>query len=267
MKPRSPRHLLSFVLASCATALVLTLASPTPALALGDWIGVEGSYWHQSQEGSAQIDGDVLSGTNFDFHDTLGLDKNDNTVTERVWFRWSRVRLVLDSFDSSRSGNTTLNQSFVFNDRVYTTGQNLRSDLDVKLRSAKLLFKIADLKLVEVGAGLGLNQAKVQLDLNGSVSGQTSLDQSVPYPTAAAYVAVKPVPGFHIKGELEGVQANVSGTKVDILDARVQIEMYVAHFIGFFAGYRQYRFDVTDKDFGSFNNSFKGPFVGIGAKF
>jgi len=54
---------------------------------------------------------------------------------------------------------------------------------------------------------------------------------------------------------------------VDIIDARVQAEMYVAHVLGFFAGYRQFRFDVTDKDFGSVNNTYKGPYIGLGVKF
>jgi hypothetical protein len=267
MKPRKKGLSLSIVLSSLPVALVLLCAAPTPALALGDWIGVEGSIWHQSLDGSASIDGDILGGTNFDFHDTLGLDKSDNTTTGRVWFRWSKIRLVFDYFDSSRSGDTTLGQTFVFNDTLYTAGQNLQSDLDVKLLQGKFLFSIADLKLVDVGLGLGVNQAKVKMDLDGSVSGQTSLDESVPFPTLAAYVTVKPLPGFHIKGELSGVQATVSGTRVDIIDARVQLEMYVAHVLGIFAGYRQFRFDVTDEGFGSVNSTFKGPFVGLGVKF
>src|SRR5262249_28233551 len=185
----------------------------------------------------------------------------------RVWFRWSKTRLVFDYFDSTRSGNTTLSQPFVFNDTIYTAGQNLQSDFEYKLMQGKFLFSVLDLKLADVGVGFGVNEAKIKLDLNGSVSGQASLDESVPYPTLAAYATLKPAPGFHIKAELEGVQAKVSGTSVHILDARVQVEMYIAHVVGFFAGYRQYRFDVTDNSFGSFNNTFKGPFVGVGVKF
>ena len=240
MKSRKICRPLSNALVSLPLALVLLCAAPTPALALGDWIGAEASYWHQSQDGGASIDGSLFNGTTFDFH---------------------------DYFDSSRSGDTTLGQSFVFDDKLYTAGQNLKSDLDVKLLQGKFLFSIADLKLVDVGVGLGVNQAKIKLDLNGSFTGQASLDQSVPYPTLAAYVTIKPLPGFHIKAELNGVQATVSGTHVDIIDARVQAEMYVAHVLGFFAGYRQFRFDVTDKDFGSVNNTYKGPYIGLGVKF
>jgi len=61
MKPRNNRTPLSVVLPSLPLALVLLCAAPTRALALGDWIGAEGSYWHQSQDGSASIDGGALS--------------------------------------------------------------------------------------------------------------------------------------------------------------------------------------------------------------
>ena len=266
MKPC--RHaLLSLIASSLPLALAIVIATPTPALALGDWIGVEGSFWHQSQDGKASIDGNVLGGTTIDFQDTLGLDKNDNPTMGRVWFRLTKTRLILDYFDSSRSGSTTLNQSFVFNDTLYPAGQNLRSDLNLKLLQGQFLISVADLKLVDVGVGFGVNQAKIKMDLNGSVSGRSSLDQNVPYPTVAAHVTIKPIPTFHIKAELNGMRATVSGTHVDIIDARLQVEWYVAHVLGFFGGYRQFRFDVVDKDFGSVENTFKGPYAGIGLKF
>ena len=266
MKPRR-LTLLSLLASSLPLALVMLMATPTPALALGDWIGVEGSFWHQSQDGKASVDGNILSGTTFDFQDTIGLDKNDNPTMGRVWFRLTKTRLIFDYFDSSRSGSTTLGQSFVFNDTFYAAGQNLKSDLNLKLLQGQFLISVLDLKVVDVGVGLGVNQAKIKMDLNGSVSGQSSLDESVPYPTVAAHVTIKPIPTFHIKTELNGMRATVSGTHVDIIDARLQIEWYVAHVLGFFAGYRQFRFDVVDQDFGSVENTFKGPYAGIGLKF
>src|SRR5438046_6144719 len=146
MKSRKICRPRSNALVSLPLALVLLCAAPTPALALGDWIGAEGSYWHQSQDGGASIDGSILNGTTFDFHDTLGLDKTDNTVMGRVWFRWSKTRLVFDYFDSCRSGHTTLGRASVFDDKLYTAGQNLESALDEKPLQDRLLFTLADLQ-------------------------------------------------------------------------------------------------------------------------
>jgi hypothetical protein len=267
MESRSSRRLRSFVLQSLPLALVLLLLSPAPALALGDWIGIEGSLWRQAQSGDATISGDIFGGTNIDFQDTLNLEENVDTYTGRLWFRFGRNRLVFDYFDSTRSGDTILSQSFVFNDTIYTAGQSLHSDLDVRLYQAKWLFSVADLKVVDVGVGLGAEQVKFKGELDGSVSGLTTLDESVPYPTLAAHVVVKPVPAFHIRVELNGMRGTVSGTHVEVQDARAQLELYIAHVLGFFAGYRQYRFDFTDPSFGSVENTFKGPYVGLGLKF
>lgn len=248
-------------------AFGLTLAAPSPALALGDWIAVEGAEWRQGLEGNASINGDILGGTTFDFRKTLGMDDDDNTLNARVRFKFGKFRFVADAFDSTHKGSTTLTQNFTFNDQVYTAGQSLDSQMDFKLYQAIFLFNIADLKVVDFGVGLGLNEAKVNIDLDGSVSGQTTLDETIPYPTLAGYVTIKPFPAFHIRAEFTGARGNYSGTEVDLFDARAQIEFYIAHVLGFFAGYRQYQFDITDEGFGSVNTTFKGPFAGIGLKF
>ncbi|OLD64050.1 MAG: hypothetical protein AUI47_07565 [Acidobacteria bacterium 13_1_40CM_2_68_5] len=249
-------------------AFVVLFAAPTPAHALGDWIGVEGAFWHNSQSGSASIDGDVFGGTSVDFQDTLDLDRTDNSKMGRVWFHWGKSRLFLDYFDASRKGSTTLTQSFFFNDTLYTAGQVVASDLDVKLLQAQYRFTLADLKLADVSLGLVLNQAKVNMQLdNGLPGGRTTFDKSVPYPTVAAAVTLKPVPGFHIRVEANGVKLNIGGTRVSVLDARAQAEVYVAHVLGFFAGYRTFHMAADDKDFGSVDNTFKGPYAGLGLKF
>ncbi|MBI1951838.1 MAG: hypothetical protein HYS34_10820, partial [Acidobacteria bacterium] len=146
-------------------------------------------------------------------------------------------------------------------------GQDVTSDLDLKLLQAQFRFTLADLKLVDAGVGIALNQAQINMELDGSFSGRSALDEKVPYPTLVAAVAIKPVPGFLIKAEANGFKATDSGTRVNILDARLQIEWYVAHVLGFFTGYRTFRFDVDDRDFGSIENTFKGPYAGIGLKF
>ncbi len=247
--------------------LVLMFAAPKPAHALGDWIGVEGSIWHNGQVGSASIDGSVLSGTTIDFQDTLDLDKNDNSKMGRLWFHWGKSGLYLDYFDASRKGSTLLSQSFVFNDTLYSSGQSVESSEDLKLLQAQYRFTLADLKLVDVALGFGLSQAKVNMELDGSVSGRTTFDKSVPYPTLAAAVTIKPLPGFHLRVEANGLHVNVGGARVNVLDARAQAEVYVAHVLGFFAGYRTFHFSADDKDFGSVESTFKGPYAGIGLKF
>jgi hypothetical protein len=248
-------------------ALVLAFAAPTPARALGDWVGVEGSIWRNNQDGQASIDGDIVTGTTFDFQDTLDLEKSDSSKMGRVWFKLGKTRLVFDYLDSSREGSKTLTQSFLFDDTAYVASEDVDSRLNLKLLQAQMRFTLADLKIVDVGVGFGLNQAQVNMVLDGSISGRTELDEKIPYPTLSAAVTIKPMPGFHIRAEANGLNVNIRGTRVNVLDTRLQVEMYIAHVVGFFAGYRSYRFDAVDEDFGSIENTFKGPYVGLGLKF
>ena len=248
-------------------ALVLAFAAPTPARALGDWVGVEGSIWRNDQDGQASIDGDIVTGTTFDFQDTLDLEKSDSSKMGRVWFKLGKTRLVFDYLDSSREGSKTLTQSFLFDDTAYVASEDVDSRLNLKLLQAQMRFTLADLKIVDVGVGFGLNQAQVNMVLDGSISGRTELDEKIPYPTLSAAVTIKPMPGFHIRAEANGLNVNIRGTRVNVLDTRLQVEMYIAHVVGFFAGYRSYRFDAVDEDFGSIENTFKGPYVGLGLKF
>jgi hypothetical protein len=266
-EPKTSSSLTPF-LTCLPLALVLAFAAPTPALALGDWVGVEGSIWRNNQDGQASIDGDFFTGTTFDFQDTLDLEKSDSSKMGRVWFKLGKTRLVFDYLDSSRDGSKTLTQSFFFDDTPYAASEDVDSRLSLKLLQAQMRFTLADLKIVDVGVGFGLNQAQVNMVLdNGLPGGRSELDEKIPYPTLAAAVTIKPFPGFHIRAEANGLNANISGTRVSVLDTRLQVEMYIAHVLGFFAGYRNYRFDAVDEDFGSIENTFKGPYAGIGLKF
>src|SRR5881397_377309 len=92
------------VIAFLPIALLCVLASSSPALALGDWVGVEAAPWRQNLEGTAQIDAGGLPGMTIDLQDTLDLDPKDTATSGRVWFRWSKSKLILDYFDTSRSG-------------------------------------------------------------------------------------------------------------------------------------------------------------------
>ncbi len=249
-------------------ALAALLAFPAPARALGDHIGFEAAPWAQGLDGRAAIDGNSFAGTTIDFTDTLGLKRDTTSPTGRLWFRWAESSLIVDLADSSRSGSEVLSQNFTFNDTTYNASENLRTDFDVRLLQAKLRHSFVDVKLAEFGIDLGANVAKVDMRLDGSANGLTTFNKSVPFPTIGAALIIKPpIPGFHIRAEADGLSVTVSGSKVRILDARLQVEKYFAHSLGIFGGYRAYRFDVDSGDFGMVETRFKGIYAGLGFKF
>ena len=112
-----------------------------------------------------------------------------------------------------------------------------------------------------------LNLAQIDMRMDSLASGLTTLDEDIPFPTVNAAFIIKAAPGFRIRTEADVMSVTVSGNKVDILDARLQAEYYFAHFVGLFAGYRTYSFDVEADDFGLVDAEFDGIYAGLGVKF
>ncbi len=255
------------VLSILSLALVAVLAFPTPARAVGDYVGFEGAPWAQSFDGEAAIDSGSTAGTTIDFNSTLGLGDREAAPAGRVWFRLGKSRLILDFADSSRTGSEVLTQSYTFNGNTYSASENVDSSLDMTLLQGQYRYSIVDMKVVEFGFGVGFNVAQINMELNGSSTGLTTFDEDVPFPTGTVALIVKPFPGFHIRGEVNGVAIDVGGNAVDIFDARLQVEYYFLHSFGIFGGYRSFSFDVDANDFGHVESSFKGPYLGLGLKF
>ncbi len=263
----NPTFSLPRLLAITILAILAVLAFPTPAHALGDVVGVEAAIWPQSFSGNVSIDNSSLQGTTIDFKSDLGLENKDTSPQGRVWLRLGRSYLTFDYTGTSRTGDGVLNNDVNFNGTTYSAGETIRSKYDVNILDAQYRFDFVKLKVVDFGIGLGLNVVKIKMDLNGSVSGVTTLDENVPYPTVNAALVVKPLPGFHIRAEANGLSINVGGNKVQILDARLQLEYYFLHAFGLLGGYRSYRFTVDASDFGHVENTFSGPYIGLGVKF
>jgi hypothetical protein len=267
MKTRSRRITVRPLLA-LPMALFALLAFPSPARALGDYVGVEASPWFQNFSGEMAIDNGSTNGTLVDFKDTLGLDNRDTSQMARVWLRWSkRNKLIFDYVNSSRSGSSTLAQDFTFNGTTYSAAEAIDTNLDVKLYQAKTRFTFIDFKLVEAGFDVGFDLAKIDAQVDGSSSGRRTLSENVPFPTVGAVLVIKPLPGFHIRAEADGLSVNVGGNGVDILDARLQMEYYFLHSFGVFGGYRSYRMSINASDFGHVENNYQGPYLGLGLKF
>lgn len=255
------------LLLTVPVALIAALAFPTPAHAIGDYIGVEAAPWLQNLDATGAI-GDTIPGTEIDFAETLGLDDSTTAASGRVWVRlFKKSRFIFDYADSSNSGSDVLTASLDFNDTTFSAGETINTDLDLTLLQAKYRYSFVNLKVVEVGMHLGVNLAQVDMRLDGSVTGLTILDEDVPFPTVGGTVIIKPLPGFHIRAEVDGVGVNISGNKIDMLDARVQIEYYFLHSFGVFAGYRMFEFEIDAEDFGRIDSSFDGVYAGLALKF
>lgn len=264
MKRNPAGHLLRRLCGPSLACAVLAAAT-SPVLALGDWVGVEPNVWRQTLDAAGQIHDGPGGGTAFDFNGTLDIEEDDTARVGRVWFRLGKSRLFLDYADTSRSGTATLGSNLDFHGESFLSGETVSTDLDFTLLQGTYRYTF-DFKVVEFGVGAGFQVAQVDMTLTDGTD-TARLDESIPYPTLSAALAIKPFPGFHIRAEATGLSVDVSGNDLDVLDARVQIEYYLAHVVGFYAGYRSYRFNLEAEDFGRIDSTSKGPYVGFGLKF
>jgi hypothetical protein len=255
------------VAAAALTAVVL-LGAPQPAWALADWFGVELSALQNAPTGTAAIEDDGVPGTEFDVEDTLGVTDDDTSTQARVWFRWGkRNRLFVDYFNPTHEGEATLSQPLTFNGVTFNAGESVDTTMEMELIQVKYRYHFLNLKIFEFGLGLGLNQVALKMDLNGSTTGAEALDEKVPFPTIAAGLVIKPLPGLHIRAEADWISASEGGDHADFLDYRGQIEWYFLHFFGVFGGYRSVHCEVDTEDFGRADLTYAGPYAGLGVKF
>jgi hypothetical protein len=239
-----------------------------PAFALGDWIGGELAGMENKPSGTAAVDSGALNGTQFDFQDTLGLNDTDYSTMARFWFRLGKKNHIsFDYFNPTHSGSETLTAPLVFNGHAFLPGEDVHTDMNLKLYQARYRYHFVDLKVFEFGLGIGVNQAKLNMDLNGAVSGSQSFDKSVTVPSASGFLAIKFLPGLHIKVEGEYFHASNSSDLADLKDYRAQLEWYFLHVFGFMVGYRSVHFAAETNSFGNATLDYKGPYAGLGVKF
>lgn len=252
-----------------ATALaVLSVVAPArPAWALGDFFGAEGAFFSNTLHGHGAIDDGGVSGTPFDLRDDFGLDDRDTAKMARLWFRFGKNRLFADYLDTSHDGGDVFSAPFTFHGTTYAAGESFDASTSLKLSQGRWRYSFINLKVIEMGIGLGLDDAKVRMAVDGAVHGRETLDKSLIFPTANAGLVITPVPGFHIRVEGEILSVHYGSDHVRFRDARAQLEWSFVHVVGLFAGWRTVHLDADSGDFGSAVIGQSGPYAGVGVRF
>jgi hypothetical protein len=241
----------------------------TPLLAVGDNIGFEPLYWNQGMEGTIRVDGDTLTGTTVDVQDTLGLDPNVKLPSGLFWLHWLKRNYLMFTFgDATRHGDQTLASPLVFENQTFLPGERVKSRLETDLKSLVYGYNFLDLNVFKLGVRVGADR----LGFNATLESDTTptraeSDESVTFPVAGLGLAFEPIPMLRFIGEINGLAGHISGEDVHFYDARIQSELYWAHFFGIVAGYRRVKIDVDLTDFGAANLNQKGPYAGFVFRF
>ena len=254
----------------CLLGVILAAGfASVPTLAAGDILGFEPQYWDQSMAGTVRVDGDTLPGTEIDLGDDLGLEEKDKLPAGRLWIHWlKRNYLIFTAFDSKRNGVEVLASDLVFNDQTFLAGEQVKSRVETDLKSLLYGYNFLDLRLVKVGFRIGANRLGFDARLDSaSTPVEASSSESVTFPVAGLGIAFEPVPWLRFTGEAAGIGGNIGSNDVTFYDARIQAEVYWAHFFGMIAGYRRMKTEVDLEDFGAADVTQKGPYAGFVFRF
>ncbi len=240
-----------------------------PVLEARDNLGFEPQYWDQSMAGTVRVDGDTLRGTETDLGDDLGLEGKDRVAAGRFWIHWLRRNyLIFTAFDSSRTGEEVLASPLVFNDQTFPAGEQVRSRVETDLKSLLYGYDFLDLRLIKIGFRVGANRLGFNAKMRSSTAPlQASSSESVTFPVAGLGVAFEPMPWLRFVGEAAGIGGSLGSNDVTFYDARVQAEVYWAHFFGMIMGYRRIKTEADLEEFGAADVIQKGPYAGFVFRF
>jgi len=186
------------------TGLLLCLAlTATPVMAVE--LGIRGYYWLPDLKGDVSYDGDILSGTELDLEDDLGMDRESYPMIE-IFAGFGDHHLSFTYYKADYSGSETLEEEIEFGDETYTVGEEVDSELEYTVMDFAYQYDVIDLENLLAGASLGLVGKVKYFDVSASLESEGEKEE--------ADIAV-PVP-------MLGVNLHV-GILADIIEARFQI--------------------------------------------
>lgn len=223
--------------------LAATLVSGLAMGAHADVIGAEfGAYrWHADFDGTVRADG----GTRLDLNDTLGIDDDDVDVIfialEHPIPLLPNIRLQHTRLDTSASAPIR-GAGFVFDDRFYPPGQQVRTNLDLTHTDATFYYELLD-NVVSLDAGITLRYFDGGVELSALTgSADLDLDHLIPmlYLSGRAELPL----GFYVGGDINGIGISDS----NLIDYRVRAGWESAFGLGLELGLRRFDLDYDDDD-------------------
>lgn len=247
------------------TTLMLTIAPavvPATALALDATplfsVNIGAGSWGADYSGE-------LGDFNTDVDD-LGFDDDDNTYFYVAFEHAVPVipQVRFERIGISTSGVGTLTRSFQIDDRVFTVGSEVASDLDLTFNDLVLYYELA---VFDFGLTFRQFDAEVAAaTTDGSLSDNEEVDGVLPM----AYLQTKidlPLTGVYVTGSVNGI----SFDDKSVIDYRAavgyEIDLALVSKLGLEIGYRNFELDLGDEEDFAADIELSGVYFGVNLKF
>ena len=220
-----------------------------------------------------KADGDASDGTDVNFVDRLGIDRDG--LEPRFAVRWRpgrRHEIEAGYLFVNRSGERRLTQDITVKDTTFTAGLNLNSifDADNAFLAYRYAFKAKEKTQIGAQLGLGAIFFKFGIDAragvasgNDTLSASYGVTQDFIGPTAALglYGRFRLGDRWYLEAKAGSIGASVENITATIFEGGVAGRYFVSEKIGFEVGYGVTSFKVTMDREGSggiFDPSIKG---------
>lgn len=235
----------------------LMILPGSSAFALGPVdLEVELAGWKSSVSGTTNTN----SAPDIDLKNDLGLsDKN-------IAFARGRLHVMMlgnvyvGYTPIKYDATTTLGKGITYDNKTFTPGTSLQTDVELKTYDLGWTFSLFDAKVIETELGANLKYVDGSIALKSA--GQTaSATLSAPVPMLKAVVRAN-VP--FVKAEVDAMGIVYQGNRAYDVTAQVKFSPVPVFYVA--GGYRHIELEVKDgSDKATAKNS--GPFLGIGANF
>lgn len=222
--------------------------------------GARGSYWFPSLKATMRAGS---SGTEINLKDDLGIsDSNTYSVEAFAGIGNHHLAVSYTPLDYSASKNITT--AINFNNKNYTVGSNVNTDLHLKMFDAEYQYDLLNFENVLAGFSINLLGKIKYLDgeakMNATATGEQKQTFNVPVPMIGA--------GAHIGliAKILEARAKVAGIGYSgnyFIDALADIAVTPFPFTRLSAGYRYMKIKIDNISDTYGDLDFYGPFVGL----
>lgn len=244
----------------------------------GDLIGARYRLWLAAPAGEIRSDGDLLQGNKVDLDDTLGMDEHEMVHDLGAWVNVPFIpildRINVGYWSGTFDGEKQLDRTFTFEDRVYTAGSRVDSELELQVATLTLESFLPWIGTDDLGATAGLQIGAKYFKARGRIESKTfgfDEEESVegPVPVVGARVLARLTRWFRVEAEAVGIGGRYGDVGGKYVEGSVELAVTPIHNVFLGVGYKAVLIDLekTGNEEFAADATLQGIFVSAGVRF
>ena len=147
-------------------------------------------------------------------------------------------------------------------------GDTVKSRLELRQDSLLYRYDFVQVPTFRLGIPFGAQKVSIRSEVESQLTGvERDASDGGTFPVIGLSFAYMPLPFLFLSAEAQGMNIAFQGNDYRFYDARGQVEVHFAPFIGLVLGYRQSVTDSELQDFGQVDLKAKGPFATLVLQF